>query len=185
MSLGRLAIIVGHDAHRPGALAVSPLSVHEYFYNYDIAHLICDARDPMVECRMFLRTPGQVANAYEEANAFGAKRPSCMVELHFNAFVNSDVKGTETLYDAGGDAWAQVVHGHVCRVFNREGRENRGIKKLSPGDRGATNLSLTEAPAVILEPFFGSNKDDASQAAVKKVEYAQCILTAARRFLSP
>ena len=37
---------------------------------------------------------------------------------------------------------------------------NRGVKALSKGSRGATFLRTTHCPAIITEPFFGTNWQD-------------------------
>jgi N-acetylmuramoyl-L-alanine amidase len=37
---------------------------------------------------------------------------------------------------------------------------SRGIKEKGKGSRGAGFLRLTHCPAVIAEPFFGSNEED-------------------------
>jgi N-acetylmuramoyl-L-alanine amidase len=85
------------------------------------------------------------------------------MELHFNA-ANEKARGTETLY---GDQnplsaeFARVVQDGICKLFTRDPKTNRGIKKLVEGDRGVTNVNILKCPSILIEPFFGDETEDA------------------------
>lgn len=81
------------------------------------------------------------------------------VELHFNS-ASETANGHEWLHHAGsvkGRLAATELHLAMCRAF--PGIRARGVKTPISG-RGEAFLSLTHCPAVIAEPFFGSNKHD-------------------------
>ena len=82
------------------------------------------------------------------------------VELHFNAGPET-ATGHEWLY------WHESRKGkETAQALDRTMRaalpelKARGIKARSSGDRGAGFLKMTPCPAVIAEPFFGTNPGD-------------------------
>jgi N-acetylmuramoyl-L-alanine amidase len=80
------------------------------------------------------------------------------VELHFNSATNKLASGHEWLHWAGsqrGAALANALENRYARTFQEARR--RGVLSRSAGDRGALFLERTHCPAVICEPFFGSN----------------------------
>ena len=85
---------------------------------------------------------------------------SLAVELHFNA-AQASANGHEWLYWNGstkGRLAATELHLAMCKAF--PGIKARGVKSLTAKDRGAMFVRETWCPAIIAEPFFGSNKND-------------------------
>jgi len=81
------------------------------------------------------------------------------IELHFNA-AHSDAMGYEYLHHAAsakGKRLAQCLHDAHKRNFPSS--RSRGIKS-PPSGRGDAFLKRTHCPAVICEPFFGSNSSE-------------------------
>jgi N-acetylmuramoyl-L-alanine amidase len=81
-------------------------------------------------------------------------------ELHFNS-AGPTANGHEWLY------WHRSPRGQkLASFFNQSFKEAfpdarvRGIKSRDHTDRGSLFLRLTRCPAVILEPFFGSNPEE-------------------------
>lgn len=79
------------------------------------------------------------------------------IELHFNS-ADEKAQGHEWLHwitskRGNGLAW------HFRKAFRDTFPEivDRGLKPKHEGDRGAEFLRLTRCPAIICEPFFGSN----------------------------
>lgn len=183
--LGRLAIVVGHDKFQPGARAVSPINQYEYHYNTEIAGLMDSmAKDYQLQSRIFFRNSGLV-KAYEAVNAWVENTPAVAIELHFNSDVNSDIRGTETLYDNApreSEILATLVQGAVLIAFKRKLDQNRRTKLIGDMDRGGKNLALANCPSVIVEPFFGSNKEDSELGNSLKKEYAECLLIATKLY---
>ena len=85
------------------------------------------------------------------------------IELHFNS-ASPDANGHEWLYwfnSLNGASIAKNFETEFKRVF--PSIKSRGIKMITRVNRGGKFLELTHCPAVILEPFFGSNKNDCDQ----------------------
>jgi len=181
--LGRLAIVVGHDKFQPGARAVYPISQYEYHYNTEIAGLMDSmAKDYQLQSRIFFRNSGLV-KAYEAVNAWVENTQSVAIELHFNSSEDRRAKGTETLYDdPESQILATLIQGAVLIAFKRNIEQNRKTVLIKDGERGHRNLSLAKCPSVIVEPFFGSNKEDADLGHTLKKEYAECLLIATKLY---
>lgn len=82
------------------------------------------------------------------------------VELHFNS-AHGSAHGAEWLHWHTSDS-GLVLASAVRHQFAQDFPESRdrGIKKIARGNRGDMFLRLTHCPALIAEPFFGSNRAD-------------------------
>jgi N-acetylmuramoyl-L-alanine amidase len=83
------------------------------------------------------------------------------VELHFNSDEDPAANGHEWLYwhaSPKGKLVAAVLAMEM--TLSHLGIRSRGVKPKDSGDRGSEFLRLTHCPAVICEPFFGSNAKD-------------------------
>lgn len=183
----RLAIVVGHTKLASGAFAVDPIRQSEYYFNTEIAEIMYrHARSIGLECRIFLRDQIGVAGAYAEANIWAKGHKSCLIELHFNA-ANGKAKGSETLYDKDpleSKQFAELVQAAMKTVFNRTGKQDRGLKLIEPNERGGRNLLLCTFPSVLVEPFFGDNKEECELALKVKNQYAESLVKASFAFLN-
>lgn len=202
-----LAIIIGHEARKPGAMGTAPLSKSEYEWNTAVAaELYRLAREEGLDCKVFTRDGRTIDNVAQNVNgwAWDDTKPACCVELHFNAsafektvldgagepkvvVVKGAARGTEVLYDAdpaSGKELAEDVYDEVCRLFARTGKQKRGVKLLDDAqDRGYASLKAVKIPAVIVEPAFGDNKEDALLLAGAEKKYAQALCNAVQKFL--
>lgn len=112
----------------------------------------------------------QLARDLREAGAV------CAVELHFNSATPS-ARGNEWHY------WHSSVRGRALAKsidtrFNEWLPESasRGIKPVrSQKARGGTFLRLTHCPALIAEPFFGSNVQEWEFFKDNQVAYAEVV----------
>jgi N-acetylmuramoyl-L-alanine amidase len=80
------------------------------------------------------------------------------VELHFNASDNPKAEGHEWLHwhnSERGRALALCLEKSYARTMDTAKR--RGVNALDRTSRGAEFVSRTHCPAVICEPFFGTN----------------------------
>lgn len=158
-----IAICVGHS--RPGDRgAVGVADVSEHAFNVPVAQLIAEVLDEHGIASMVIdRYAGK---SYGEAMTWLAAKvreikADLAVELHFNA---SDVRaatGHEWLYltgSAGGREIARCLDRNMRGVFSK--LHPRGAKAIGPSERGSQFLLKTRCPAVICEPFFGTNRDD-------------------------
>ncbi|MFV0512487.1 MAG: N-acetylmuramoyl-L-alanine amidase [Jhaorihella sp.] len=171
----RLAIVVGHTLRAPGATRVVD-GVPEYEWNMDLADRIRRyALQAGVDCSVFLRDENlgyaaQIEKVYGKADSWGA---DATVELHFNASSVASATGTETLHSgsARSKAFASAVQGRMLAAL---GLRSRGTFK--PAVRGLKSLITGRAPAILIEPYFGSNPKDCAAADGGKDQLASAII---------
>lgn len=179
-----VAICVGHSRKingQPEGGAVSVGNVAEWAYSVDLAAMI---REILDESRVASRIysdygPGGYGTAQRWlASALRLDRTTLAIELHFNSDDNPVVTGHEWLYwsiSPAGKKLAESIHAEMC-LFIPE-IKSRGIKPKAASDRGAEFLRGTHCPAVIAEPFFGSNPADWQTATIRKHSIACAIAT--------
>ena len=165
-----IAICVGHS--RPGDQgAASVDGTTEHAFNSRLAELIAvRLNNRHCTCEVISSYMGK---SYGSAMSWLAGKlrefkADLAVELHFNA---SDVRA------ATGHEWLYLTGSHGGREAARclaasmrlwyPAHHARGIKALGPRDRGAQFLMKTHCPAVLAEPFFGTNAADWERVAEK------------------
>jgi len=154
----KLAIVVGHNSASQGAVR-QDTGESEFVWNGRLARRIERlAGDYGIQVRTFMRTPGggytrEIERVYSEVDAWGA---DASVELHFNGASSPDATGTETL--SSGTALSLRLAESVQReMVVALGLRDRGIKTRASTDRGGGSLHSGRAPAILIEPFFGSS----------------------------
>lgn len=179
---GRIAIVIGHNARARGAIRVTD-GVAEWDFNRRLAAAILDHAPGRY--RIFHRPAGlsytaEVREAYAAVDAWA---PAASVELHFNAAGDPRATGTETLTSgtAGSVRLADQMQHHIVRAL---GLRDRGLKTLGRKDRGGESLWAGRAPAVLIEPYFGSNAGDCAAADRNFVALAAAIHTACTAYLT-
>jgi N-acetylmuramoyl-L-alanine amidase len=172
-----IAICVGHS--RPGdSGAVSVGGISERTYNGQLAKIIraqLEAADH--ECEVIDAYQG---GTYGTAMRWlGRKlatiRATVAVELHFN-FGAEEIEGHEWLYwrdSNAGRLLARALERNMIMEFPAAKR--RGIHGLTPKEPGAEFVRATPCPAVICEPFFGSNAREWREANQYRTELAAVI----------
>jgi N-acetylmuramoyl-L-alanine amidase len=181
----KLAIVVGHTSTAPGAYAKAPIDSHEFPYNSVIAQKMEELADSYdINCTVIFRQKGlsykqQIQKAYKEVDTFGS---DLSVELHFNSAENSSAKGTETL-SSGTTRSLEFARAAQDEVHELVNRSDRGVKIRKKSERGGLSLHSGQAPAILVEPFFGSNKKDCQRADVIGAEkFARAYLKAAQTY---
>lgn len=150
--MNKIAIVVGHDSIEQGAYS-SLLKQSEFAYHSEVVkHLPFDI--------YYRPTKGNYYQKMVElSKQINGKGYKAVIELHFNSF-NGNANGCEALYfnsSTVGKRYAEVF----CNELTKEYKTvNRGAKFISnQNDRGYWFLKLMDAPSLILEPFFGDNKE--------------------------
>lgn len=184
-----IALCIGHSRTINGRYdggAFSPfLKKNERDFNLEVAALVVRSLDRMGEnCRIIsdYKGTGYSAAMRDAASQVKDIHASFAVEMHFNASSPS-AHGHEWLYwhaSANGKKLAQVFHDSFAEDF--PGIKSRGLKPLSAGSRGSEFVKLTHCPAILVEPFFGSNESDCSQITPTRVaeSYSKAILSTIR-----
>ena len=168
-----IIIVVGHTAAKPGALAVAPLSIHEYKYNSNLANMIANEIHKSFEFVVMFRDGLTIEETYQKV---GKLSPDACIELHFNSSANPNAFGTETLCGEKGVPFATMIQTAMCDALRRTDKGNRGVKVLrTNADRGFASVSRLRVPSVIVEPFFGSSQSDAELGLRSKQVIAEAI----------
>jgi len=160
---GIFALCVGHS--RPGDMGAvaADNKTTEHEYNVRLARYTKRLLDA-------IGVPCVAIEKYEGANYGAAMRwlagklsalgAAGVVELHFNSADSPRARGHEMLYCAGskeGRALALALNGELAAFPSIP---DRGVKCLSPADRGYGFVSRVRPPAVISEAFIGSSRED-------------------------
>ena len=161
-------LIVGHTARAGGAFS-SALQSYEYDYWKKVANLMLERNNVgNTTLSVHLRDNG-TRRAYDEARLsvkHAGQHIPFIMELHFNASVDKFANGIETLAIATNPVTCGIAsamsHSFQQSTGNKL-RHGNGVKRLFTGDRGYVNLTYAgDKPAVLVEPFFGSNTSDVS-----------------------
>ncbi len=176
----KIAIVVGHNASRQGAVSVDGTS--EFAFNSELAECIRD-HDP-AGVRVFFRKrkggySAEIDRVYAEVDAWGA---DVSVELHFNGSSSPNAHGCLTLSSgtSGSLSLAHEVH-TLCQAVME--RKDRGIEIRTRHQRGGRSLWQGRAPAIMAEPFFGSNAEDWRRANARMEYLAEAIFRGACAYL--
>ena len=157
-----IAICVGHA--RPGDTgAISVGGISERFANTRLARqILSKLEDHDIECEIIDAYQGLTYGAAmrwlgRKLKTLGAQGA---VELHFNSAVPS-AHGHEWLHwheSVGGRYLAQALDRTMSAACPTHKR--RGLVAIREKERGAEFLRCTPCPAVIAEPYFGSNAQE-------------------------
>jgi N-acetylmuramoyl-L-alanine amidase len=176
--VSKIAIVVGHNSRSQGAVRILDGRT-EFDWNSDLAQLIKSHDNRNV--KIFYRRAGfgyskEIDTVYAETDTWGA---DVTVELHFNASANENVRGCEML-SSGTSGSLELSNNMQNRVQRVMGNPDRGVKRVSRSDRGGRSLWAGKAPAVLIEPYFGSNYQECTVATNKKQDLAKAIYQAAK-----
>ncbi|MEO0859237.1 MAG: N-acetylmuramoyl-L-alanine amidase [Pseudomonadota bacterium] len=183
----KLAIVVGHNSVSQGAVR-KDTGETEFVWNSRLAKMIArQGEDHGLDVKVFHRTSGggystELRRVYGETDRWGA---DATVELHFNGASSAAATGTETL--SSGTALSLKLAASVQReMVAALGLRDRGVKTRAAKDRGGKSLFSGQAPAILIEPFFGSSAKGtaATDTAQEQERLALAILEGAADALS-
>jgi len=157
----KAAIVIGHSLSSSGASNKS-YGVNEFQFNEQLAHDVAQGLTKAgIDHEVIYR------EQYKDLpNKINAIKPDCIISLHCNAF-NGQATGTETLYyhkSINSKLLANICHNNIVSAL---GLTDRGLLPRHSEDRGGYLLRYTDAPCVILEPFFIDNDNDFREATEK------------------
>ena len=178
-----VAIVVGHHpAAKGAALTVGDKQIAEYdfwepFASALMRHLDwCDITSTVVR----RPNPRPDTELMQRVNDTGAK---LAIELHFNGFSDPRAQGSEMLYWHASDKGRLLADLLQQRTVRTLRVHDRGLKPVHRG-RGAAFLRGTRMPAVICEPAFGTNPDDAWKLLTRQMQLVEAYAGAIADFLS-
>ena len=153
-----IAIVIGHTKMRPGACSPHGVSC-EFKFNSEVAsHLSCIADIYTYDSYNL----GYTSMVKRNAAKLNKKDYKLVLELHYNA-ASPQANGVEALYyfkNRVGKKIAEKFSLEYSKVFRVK---NRGPKALvNKTQRGFAAVYYPKATTLILEPFFGTNKNKAA-----------------------
>lgn len=158
-----IAICVGHS--RMGDMgALSVTGVSEWHFNADLAKRVKRrlqelGHDAMVISKIPRPTYGGAMEWLREQLAIAGA--VCAVELHFNSSDDPSAHGHEWLHWHASGRGRSLAKALQNRMLDKvPGTKSRGLVPVEPAGRGAGFLRLTPCPAVVAEPYFGSNRKE-------------------------
>ena len=175
----KIGLVVGHNPIARGAVRATD-GVAEFDFWSKVADEI-KALNPGKFIVLYRSAAGgyntEVSRVYSEANRL---KVAATVELHFNSAA-VQATGTETLTSG------TVNSMRLCGVLQEYmvdalGLRDRGMKRVSRSDRGGLSLWAGAAPAALVEPFFGSNKDDCQRFDERRQRFIKAINDACIEF---
>lgn len=160
----KIAVIVGHNPRKQGAPSIAPLGRSEFDFNSELAQLmLAKSSVYSFEMAIFYREYQksylkEIQKVYAEVDAWDADYST---ELHFNSAVFT-AWGSEVLSSGSRKSlvFANKTQEELVSLFDRSGKTDRGVKVRKKGSRGYRSLVTGKAAAIIVEPFFGSNRQD-------------------------
>lgn len=177
----KIAIVIGHNSRAQGAVRATDGRT-EFDWNGELAGMI-KAHDPN-SIKVFRREKGggysaEIDRVYAQVDEWGA---DCSIELHFNGSEDPHANGGLTL--SSGTKGSLALAGAVqSRSTDALGVQDRGIRTLGRRDRGGRSLWQGKAPAILTEPYFGSNPRECVKAQMHMDELAEAVFRGACEFL--
>lgn len=156
-----IGIVIGHNDKKQGANSIVGM---EYNYCSKLAGVIAKKLGNEVkifrrqEVGSYTREMAQLVNNIHQAGEF-----TIIIELHFNGVSDPKVGGSEILVYEKSSAvpLAEKLLANICKIFETK---NRGLKKItSARDRGGYGIMKCKYPYILIEPFFGSNPEEAEK----------------------
>jgi N-acetylmuramoyl-L-alanine amidase len=170
-----VAICVGHSRSGDDG-AENTDGVTEWSFNQPLANRVCELIEQAGHTAVLVDK--YEGGGYTSAMLWLAKhlktiKADVALELHFNA-AGPMATGYEFLHwfcSPKGLTLASKMGSAFAKAFPDQ--RNRGLKSINAEDRGGLFLRKTHCPALICEPFFGSNAKDTAFFSAHREELAK------------
>lgn len=159
-------LVTGHDRHRGNEGASSPSATECYFWRTwapSIRRAI-ESHGRGLSCRVFHRRESVSpynARQTDLVNRLNEARPRLIIDLHFNAWQGTNT-GVTCVHHPASPRGAQAAQRLIDAVSAAQG--TKALSPLAQTESWAGTelvvVTQTEAPAVILEAFWGDHKGD-------------------------
>ena len=168
-----IAITVGHRQSSQGARNTD--GVTEWTGNAPICQAIAEHLTSWGHIADVLYRPDSPDGMVLLVAQLNRRGYDVAVELHFNSFSSAAATGSEVLYHHASQDGLLLALSVQTRMVDALGLPDRGVKRIYDRERGWSYLSGTSMPAIIVEPYFGSNPGDTARATERSAELAQAI----------
>lgn len=150
------ALVIGHTKESPGAMNRNE-GLTEFWFNYRLGLRIVKMIEGVDIYTIYRSTYKRLPFDVNKV------KPDFVVSLHCNAF-NEKASGTEVLYYHKSKDGKKMADIFVDGLVGHLRLPNRGSKPKTSEDRGGYLLRYTDAPCIIVEPFFIDNDSDVCEA---------------------
>ena len=155
----KCALVVGHKPDQPGACNKT-YNICEFEFNNNLIDRVMNSLVDPVDPDGGMDLVKVLRNTYKTLpDDINKLNPDFIISFHANAY-NGKFSGTETLYYKGsvkGRKMAEIFQRNMVTVLKLK---DRGIEGRDTEDRGGHLLKYTNAPCIIIEPFFIDNDSD-------------------------
>lgn len=181
----KVAILVGHNSKQQGAFS-KELNMSEWEYNKLIANYLHQKHVDMYD--IYFRQPHQSyrSQMQEVLDEINKKNYDLVVELHFNSHTDDKAEGSTGLHYKANSKTKYYLHIFQDLLKRIWGVVKRPLIPIQLSDinrvNGAYGVLKSKADYVLLEPFFGSNPQEAVKFK-SYLQYADTLDTSIRKFL--
>lgn len=160
----KILLVVGHNEQQKGEYS-NVLGEQEFNYWNNICNKIKEQL-PDIDIAIRAYQASYQKEMQKIVNIINNEVPEydLILEFHFNAWkVDRTVNGAECLvfHKSSTHEIAKRLLNELHSMF---GVKNRGLKLIKDkGERGGYGIVKSKSPYILIEPFFGTNDDDANK----------------------
>ena len=160
----KVAILVGHNSSQQGAFS-KELNMTEWQYNKEVANYLHEKDGEMYD--VYFRQPHQSyrKQMQDVLDVINRKYYDLVVELHFNSHSDAQAQGSTGLHYKANSKVVEYLHLFQDMLKRIWGVVKRPLIPITKEDlnrvNGAYGILKSKADYVLLEPFFGSNQEEA------------------------
>lgn len=161
MNKPNVALVIGHNNVGKGSYSPFIKMSENEFFRYVAADVLENGYDVDIYTRRKGGTYG--AEMREELAMINAGTYDLAIELHFNGSDNPQANGTEVLCyhkSEKGKRYAKIFNEAVNKLMGIKIRNGGIVEVKSENDRGGYGIMNSKPVWILVEPFFGSNKED-------------------------
>ena len=166
----KIALIIGHNARSKGAFSMIVGSEFTYWKN--IAEKIKGEIPELVDVYERKSSTNYVVEMKEVLKELNKNDYKFCLELHFNSSLSPSAKGCECLVYYKNDKAKKLAIDLMARLqskFKSTVRGNRGLIEVQDSNtRGGYGICNSKDTYILIEPFFGSNIDEALRFSIVK-----------------
>lgn len=166
----KVALIIGHNARSKGAFSMIVGSEFSYWKN--IAEKVKGEIPELVYIYERKPSTNYVTEMNEVLKELNKNDYKFCLELHFNAAANGQANGCECLVYHKNEQAKKLAIDLMARLqskFKSTIRGNKGLIEVQDSNtRGGYGICNSKDTYILIEPFFGSNIDEALRFSIVK-----------------
>lgn len=161
----KVGLVIGHNKKEQGAYAKALGCTEWQYYNRFVE--ILKRLDPE-RFDVYRREPDETYGAemrkvLKQISESGENYP-LIIELHFNSVGEPSINGTEVLSYKDSKVGIPIGFAFIDTICKEYKTKNRGIKGITnKNDRGGYGIMESKEPYILIEPFYGSNDEEAKK----------------------